>query len=140
MSSSLIRVIRNLRRIGFKDYLRQMNSIGDTKYGRLVGVDRYGNKFFENIEEDEIHLRTRWVQYKEWYYDVSQIEPAWHGWLGYLVDTRPNELQPDQKTVRKYPTPDVVPNGTGTRNAYVPYSTVKPRVSAWSPTVKERTA
>ncbi|KAK9376829.1 NADH ubiquinone oxidoreductase subunit NDUFA12-domain-containing protein [Lipomyces chichibuensis] len=140
MSSSLIRVIRNLRRVGIKDYFRQMNSIGDTKYGRLVGVDRYGNKFFENTEEDEIHLRTRWVQYKDWFYDVSQIEPAWHGWLGYLVDTPPNELKPEQKTVRKYPTPEVIPTGTGTRNAYVPYSTVKPKVSMWSPTVSERTA
>ncbi|KAK9240933.1 NADH ubiquinone oxidoreductase subunit NDUFA12-domain-containing protein [Lipomyces kononenkoae] len=139
MSSSLTRVIRNLRRIGFKEYFRQLNGMGDTKYGRLVGVDRYGNKFFENTQEDEIHLRTRWVQYREWYYDVSQIEPAWHGWLGYLVDTPPNALEPEQTTVRKYPTPDVVPNGTGTRNAYVPYSTIKPRVSAWSPIVKERT-
>lgn len=25
---------------------------GDTKAGTLIGVDRYGNKFFENIEEE----------------------------------------------------------------------------------------
>ena len=24
---------------------------GDTKYGKLMGVDRYGNKYFENKEE-----------------------------------------------------------------------------------------
>lgn len=25
---------------------------GDTKAGTLVGIDRYGNKFFENMEEE----------------------------------------------------------------------------------------
>lgn len=34
---------------------------GDTKYGVLVGTDRYGNKYFENLEED-LPLRTRWVR------------------------------------------------------------------------------
>lgn len=29
----------------------QMVYIGDTKYGRHVGTDRAGNKFFENMEE-----------------------------------------------------------------------------------------
>ena len=26
-------------------------STGDTKAGTLIGVDRYGNKYFENLEE-----------------------------------------------------------------------------------------
>jgi hypothetical protein len=26
--------------------------IGDTKAGTLIGVDRYGNKYFENLEEE----------------------------------------------------------------------------------------
>ncbi|KAK9451195.1 NADH ubiquinone oxidoreductase subunit NDUFA12-domain-containing protein [Limtongia smithiae] len=138
MSSSILRVIRNARRIGFKDYFNQMNTIGDTKWGTLVGVDRYGNKFFENIDEDEIHMRTRWVEYKEKYYDVSQIEPGWHGWLGYLVDTPPNSLSADATSKRGYPTPAVVPNMTGTPGAYVPYSTVKPKFSSWTPIVKAR--
>jgi hypothetical protein len=25
---------------------------GDTKAGTLIGVDRYGNKYFENMEEE----------------------------------------------------------------------------------------
>ncbi|KAK9481346.1 NADH ubiquinone oxidoreductase subunit NDUFA12-domain-containing protein [Lipomyces japonicus] len=138
MSTSIIRVLRNLRRVGIKDYFRQLNAIGDTKSGRLVGIDSYGNKFFENTDEDEIFLRTRWVQYKEHYHDVSQIEPGWHGWLGYLVDTPPNALTPNQTSVRSYPAPQVIPTGTGTRNAYVPYSTIKPKISSWSPSIKER--
>lgn len=55
MSSSLIRVLRNGWNVGFKSYLRQLNGIGDTKAGKLVGTDAYGNKFYENDSEDEIH-------------------------------------------------------------------------------------
>lgn len=50
--STILRTLRNLRRIGIKDYGHQMQYIGDTKAGTLIGVDRYGNKFFENIEEE----------------------------------------------------------------------------------------
>lgn len=34
-----------------QEYVRQMIYIGDTKYGRHVGTDRAGNKFYENMEE-----------------------------------------------------------------------------------------
>ena len=43
--------------------------MGDTKVGTLVGVDRYGNKYFENKEE--LPLRTRWVDYKDKEFDPS---------------------------------------------------------------------
>ena len=29
-----------------------MMNIGDTKAGTLVGVDKYGNKFYENLQEE----------------------------------------------------------------------------------------
>jgi hypothetical protein len=45
-----------------------MQYIGDTKAGTLIGIDRYGNKFYENLKE-ELPLRTRWVDYKEKEYD-----------------------------------------------------------------------
>lgn len=59
MSSSLARTLRNLSRVGLKDYVKQLNRIGDTKSGKLVGTDDYGNKYFENTEEDEIHCMQR---------------------------------------------------------------------------------
>jgi hypothetical protein len=31
---------------------RTLKDAGDTKRGALVGIDRYGNKFFENLEEE----------------------------------------------------------------------------------------
>ena len=56
--STLMRTLGNLRRIGFKEYGHQMQYMGDTKAGVLVGKDRWGNKFYENLEED-LPLRVR---------------------------------------------------------------------------------
>jgi NADH:ubiquinone oxidoreductase subunit len=61
--STPTRTIRNLWRVGLRDAAHQMMYIGDTKAGTLIGVDELGNKYFENLEE-ELPLRTRWVDYK----------------------------------------------------------------------------
>ena len=42
--------------------------MGDTKRGTFIAMDRYGNKYFENLEE-ELPLRTRWVDYKDKEFD-----------------------------------------------------------------------
>lgn len=34
-----------------KEEGRRLTGTGDTKYGRLVGTDAAGNKFFENTDE-----------------------------------------------------------------------------------------
>jgi hypothetical protein len=49
--SSLTRAIKNFFKIGPKEYFRQMMYIGDTKAGTLVGIDKFGNKYYENKEE-----------------------------------------------------------------------------------------
>lgn len=50
--STLSRTLRNLRKIGFKEYWHQLNNgIGDTKAGTLIGTDRFGNKYYENLDE-----------------------------------------------------------------------------------------
>ncbi len=38
---SLVRTLRNMRRAGLKEWWRQMQYIGDAKYGRFVGKDQY---------------------------------------------------------------------------------------------------
>ena len=50
--STILRTLRNLRRIGIRDYLHQMQYIGDTKAGTYIATDRYGNKYYENLEEE----------------------------------------------------------------------------------------
>lgn len=50
--STLTRTWRNLRKIGIKEYMHQMMYIGDTKAGTYIATDRYGNKYYENVDEE----------------------------------------------------------------------------------------
>jgi len=139
-TTSLWRYLKNIKNAGWSRYVKQMKTIGDAKSGTLVGVDDHGNHFYEN--KDEIHLRTRWVEYAEDRYelDISQVEPGWHYWLGYGTDTPPNKLQGEEKTERAYPVPKVhAQNYTGSTGAYVPYNTAKPKFESWEGKVSERT-
>ncbi|KAJ9638579.1 hypothetical protein H2204_004350 [Knufia peltigerae] len=135
--STVTRTLRNLWRIGFKEYGHQMQYMGDTKAGVLVGKDRWGNKYYENLEED-LPLRTRWVDYKDKELDASHIEPGWHAWMSYLVDKPPVEDKLLAVGVRPWETKQPVINNTGSRAAYRPYSTTKPKYSAWDPVAKSR--
>ena len=49
--STIGRTLKNVLKTGPKDALHQMNNIGDTKWGPLIGIDRFGNKYFENNDE-----------------------------------------------------------------------------------------
>ena len=50
--STIYRTLRNLRRIGFKEYGHQLQNMGDTKAGTFIAADRYGNKYYENLKEE----------------------------------------------------------------------------------------
>lgn len=39
---------------------------GDTKRGTLIGIDRFGNKYFENMEEELPRMLKRACVWKEW--------------------------------------------------------------------------
>lgn len=120
-----------------KDYGHQLHYIGDTKRGALVGIDRYGNKYFENLEE-ELPLRTRWVDYKDDEYDPSQIEPGWHAWMSYMVDKAPSEDKLLQRSVRPWEPATHVPVLTASRSAFKTFNTTKPKYSAWKPVAASR--
>ncbi|KAK4235902.1 NADH ubiquinone oxidoreductase subunit NDUFA12-domain-containing protein [Achaetomium macrosporum] len=129
--STITRTLGNLRKIGLKEYWHQLNYIGDTKAGVLVGTDKFGNKFYEN--KDELPLRTRWVDYAKHDYDAAHIEPLWHAWISYAVDTPPNQ-DPIMATANRPWNPKVhTPNRTLTRGAYKPYNTTKPKIQSWEP-------
>ena len=49
--SSLTRTFKNFLKIGPREYLTQLKYIGDTRAGTLVGIDQFGNKYYENKEE-----------------------------------------------------------------------------------------
>lgn len=50
--STILRTLRNLRKIGIKEYLHQMQYIGDTKAGTYIATDKAGNKYYENLEQE----------------------------------------------------------------------------------------
>lgn len=104
-----------------------------------MGTDDLGNKYYETDVPEEIHMRTRWVEYNNWNPDMSQVEPGWHYWLGYGTNTPPDRLPKDQAASRAYPVtqPHQV-NLTNTLGAFVTYNTAKPKCEAWAPEVKER--
>merc|ERR1711988_1664066 len=108
----------------------RMVYIGDTKAGTLIGTDRAGNKFFENMEE--LPLRTRWVEYAKHDYDAAQIEPGWHAWMSYLGDkllqTGGRAFEP---TMPK-------PNFTMGPGAFKTYSTTKSKITPWQPVAAQR--
>lgn len=139
MSTSIFRTFRNIYKSGLRRAAWQIQVHNDTKCGWLVGTDDFGNKFYETDHKDEIHLRTRWVEYADWGIDMSKVEPGWHYWLGYGTDTPPNKLTGDEKTVRAYPLPERHNmNYTTTPGMFVTYNTAKPKHAVWTPEVKER--
>ncbi|GBB87377.1 hypothetical protein RclHR1_13830004 [Rhizophagus clarus] len=126
------RTIKNFLKIGPKEYLRQLLYIGDTKFGNLVGTDKYGNKYYENKEE--FFGRDRWVDYAEHYGDASQIPSQWHAWIHKIKEHPPTSDPPPSP---KYLSPHTE-NFTGTRKAFRTYNTTAPKILAWEPKVNRR--
>lgn len=67
------------------------------KFGNLVGVDKYGNEYYENTE-DYPYGQHRWIEYagdKSFYeVDASLVPPEWHLWLHSVTE----EVPTDKKT------------------------------------------
>ncbi|KAK3325968.1 NADH ubiquinone oxidoreductase subunit NDUFA12-domain-containing protein [Apodospora peruviana] len=133
--SYITRTLGNIRKIGIKEYWHQLQYIGDTKAGVLMGTDKFGNKYYEN--NDELPLRTRWVDYAKHDFDPSQIEPLWHMWISYGTDKLPSE-DLNAHTKRSWANPANTPNFTATRGAFKTYSTVKPKIQSWEPIAAPR--
>ncbi|XP_022996140.1 probable NADH dehydrogenase [ubiquinone] 1 alpha subcomplex subunit 12 [Cucurbita maxima] len=67
----------------------KIHKIGAT----LVGVDKFGNKYYQKLDEETQYGRHRWVEYAEkGRYNASQVPPEWHGWLHYITDHTGDEL------------------------------------------------
>ena len=86
---SLMRQIRNLGKSTWRQAYRDLAGLGNIKAGTLVGIDRNGNKFFENTK-DEIPGRHRWVDYAQLYdSNATQVDPEWHSWLHHIRKAPP---------------------------------------------------
>ncbi len=98
-----------------------MATIGTLLYtafqGKLVGCDKYGNRYYEaRREKNSIGRKKRWVVYKG-IPEASKVPPEWHGWLHYTTDALPDgKFRPNYKWIKEH-----LPNLTGTKFAYLPH-------------------
>lgn len=118
---------------GFRKSFNKIWRMDTLKTGKLVGTDKYGNKYYEN--RYYFVGGSRWVEYADYRnleYDASQVPAEWYGWLHYRTDAAPFEDEVKIKTKYKWMV-DHSENQTGTKNAYMPYSTTKPKFEAWTP-------
>lgn len=135
---SLYRTIRSAWRVGFKEWFRQLQYIGDAKSGRLVGADQFGNRYYENYNpHEETPGRQRWVDYAQHEFNATQVPAEWHSWIHHLRKDPPTEDPIVKASTQSWQAP-WVENLTGTRGAYKPYNTAAPKVTAWEPKVKPR--
>ncbi|TIB00727.1 hypothetical protein E3P94_01970 [Wallemia ichthyophaga] len=92
---SLYRHLRNWYRVGLRDAWTQLNESVDVKAGRLAGTDKFGNKYFENLEKEmpEAAWRQRWVRYAQSspLENASQVPSEWHAWLHHTRLNAPHE-------------------------------------------------
>ena len=78
-------------------------------FGKFVGQDHYGNKYYEN------KTGNRWVIYSE-EIDASKIPVEWYSWMHF---TR-NKIEKDHEFKKYDWQKPHQPNLTGTDDAYYP--------------------
>ncbi len=79
--------------------------------GKQVGVDSFGNRYYENRRADKDGKCNRWVIYKG-QAEPSKVPAEWHGWLHYMTEALPDNKHSWQR--------EHLPNLTGTAFAYYP--------------------
>jgi len=119
---------------GIGGAFRVFKRTDELKDGTLVGTDQYGNKYYENTYY--FKCADRWVIYNDkgayWDYDASMIPAEWFGWMHHKVDQPPTVKPPVHYDWMK-PHDGRGYNVSGTKDSYVPYSTMKPKIQAWVP-------
>tara|TARA_B100000900_G_scaffold379877_1_gene365112 strand:+ start:278 stop:640 length:363 start_codon:yes stop_codon:yes gene_type:complete len=79
-------------------------------FGKLVGKDEYGNKYYENKNKSK-----RWVIYNG-EIDATKIPNEWYSWIHFIK----NKIE-HEKSLKKYDWQKPhSPNPTGTHKAYHP--------------------
>lgn len=80
------------RRYGWKLSLWKLYNPGDIKFGKEVGEDEFGNKYYE--DPTELHLMHRWTEFKVDSFEEfegTKIPPQWHLWLQHTTDALPTD-------------------------------------------------
>ncbi|KAG6962843.1 hypothetical protein JG687_00006902 [Phytophthora cactorum] len=80
------------KRYGWKGTLWKLYNPGDVKFGRYVGEDENGFKYYE--DPTEVYGQHRWTEYKVDSWDEVEgtlISPQWHLWMHHVTDSLPGE-------------------------------------------------
>ena len=82
-------------------------------FGRLVGRDAFGNRYYEERRPRRGLRQRRWVAYGR-AVEASMVPPEWHAWLHYTTEAPLSDMprRPWQLPHR--------PNMTGTPQSYRP--------------------
>ncbi|KAJ3126193.1 hypothetical protein HK098_007825, partial [Nowakowskiella sp. JEL0407] len=121
-----------LRKYGFSKTLKMLATMDQAKIGNHVGTDALGNEYYEN--KDDLQNRDRWVIYKKWNFDGTQVPAEWHQWLSHVTDDTPDKFA----HLKPFYQSEHIENVTGTKGAFKTYSTVKPKIESWNAEVKPR--
>jgi NADH:ubiquinone oxidoreductase subunit len=82
--------------------------------GRFVGEDHFGNRYYRErfLFMKPTRRPKRWVVYKG-EPEASKIPPEWFSWVHYISEEPLKAIPHSWQKV-------YTPNGTGTKNAYLP--------------------
>jgi NADH dehydrogenase (ubiquinone) 1 alpha subcomplex subunit 12 len=88
--------LKAFKEFGIVGTFKKLYKTRTLKFGYLVGVDKYGNQYFENTK-DYPHNQHRWVEYageKSFYeVDPSNIPAEWHGWVHGVTAEPPTSVR-----------------------------------------------
>jgi NADH:ubiquinone oxidoreductase subunit len=82
-------------------------------FGKLVGTDQFGNRYFTERGAARKKRAKRWVLFNG-KAEPTKVPPQWHGWLHYTHEA-PLAAAPQYHWEKPH-----LPNLTGTTGAYVP--------------------
>ncbi|KAF4791565.1 NADH dehydrogenase [ubiquinone] 1 alpha subcomplex subunit 12 [Turdus rufiventris] len=112
---------------GARGAIMQLLRVNDLKTGNLIGIDKYGNKYYE----DKRNFFVRECDSRIGFADMFKFEPGFmHRWLHSMTDDPPTTHPP---VARKFIWENHKFNVSGTPEQYVPYSTTRKKIHEWIP-------
>ena len=85
-------------------------------FGKSVGSDEFGNKYYCSSKDFKSESAKRWVMFNG-EIEASKIPPHWHAWLHRTINTPPVGYSHKYKWQKNHQ-----PNMTGTSKAHFPFS------------------
>jgi NADH:ubiquinone oxidoreductase subunit len=92
MLNPFIKLARSVQERGWRGTVLQLYTIGDLKFGKLMGTDKFGNQYYE--DRTLPYGQHRWVEYTNIHNpDTTMIQPEWHGWMHHVFDETPDKVR-----------------------------------------------